>query len=280
MSALPKPRPAPADDRAADDRAADYPTADDRAADQRAVDHRAAMPPGDRAADHSRAGKGSVAWLLIAILSLVAFVFLTVAVASTVVNPFDQYWLAQARTLDSFPVIWNTISQSANIPLILVGVGMVVWLVWKKQRREALLVLLIFAAVTGTSEGVKQLLGRVRPSGTGDGIPGVPYSYPSGHELEALTIYGIAALRTWRSSHPLALRLVVVILVAIEIPLVGVARLALNTHYPTDVFAGVLIGIAALGLYAWLTRPGAWAVQPAGAPDEAPDEVRDAATGS
>jgi undecaprenyl-diphosphatase len=266
MSALPKPRPAPTDDRA------DH----DRAADGRASDHRSEVPAGDRAADHSGAGKGSFAWLLLTILSLVGFVFLTVAVASTVVLPFDQYWLAQARTLDSFPVIWNTISQSANIPLILVGVGMVVWLVWKKQRREALLVLLIFAAVTGTSEGVKQLLGRVRPSGTGDGIPGVPFSYPSGHELEALTIYGIAALRTWRSSHPLPLRLAVVILVAIEIPLVGVARLALNTHYPTDVFAGVLIGVAALGLYAWLTRPGAWAVQPAAATHQ----VRDAAKGS
>ena len=88
------------------------------------------------------------------------------------------------------------------------------------------------------------------------------YSYPSGHVLEAMTILGFVALRLWRSAVALALRLAVVILVVIDVVLVGIARLALNAHYPTDVLAGVLGAIGALGLYAWLTRPGAWADKP------------------
>jgi membrane-associated phospholipid phosphatase len=130
-------------------------------------------------------------------------------------------------------------------------------------------VLVMLAAVTAGSEGVKQLVGRVRPSGTGDGIPGVVYSYPSGHELEVVSILGIVAVRLWRSALALVLRAGVVILVGIEALLVAIARLALNTHYPTDILAGLLGGIAALSLYAWFTRPGAWADHPPAKPEEA-----------
>jgi undecaprenyl-diphosphatase len=217
------------------------------------------------------AGQANVGWLLIALLGLVGFVLLTVVVASKVVIPYDQSLLDLARSWNGYPDVWHAISESANIPLIVIGFGMIIWLFWKKRHREAVLVLLVLAAVTAGSEGVKQLTGRPRPSGTGDGIPGVVYSYPSGHVLEALTILGILAVRTWRSSRPLALRLALAIVVTIDVVLVGVARLALNAHYPSDILAGLLGGMGALGLYAWLTRPGAWADQPAGDSHEARD---------
>jgi undecaprenyl-diphosphatase len=117
--------------------------------------------------------------------------------------------------------------------------------------------------VTAGSEGVKQLVGRPRPSGSGDGIPGVIYSYPSGHVLEVLTILGLISVRSWRSSRPFRLRLALWLLVAIEVVLVGIARLALDEHYPSDLLGGFLGAIMALGLYAWFTRPGGWADTPA-----------------
>ncbi len=206
------------------------------------------------------AGAGS---LLIALLALLGFVAVTIAVASGFAFPFDQPWLVSARTLDGLPVIWQAMSQSANIPLIAIGVGFVLWLLWKKRRREAVVVILILVAVTAGSEGVKQLVGRPRPSGTGDGIPGVVYSYPSGHVLEVLTILGLITVRSWRSSRSVWLRLALVLVVTIEVVLVGISRLALNEHYPSDLLGGFLGAISALGWYAWFTRPGGWAGRPA-----------------
>jgi len=199
---------------------------------------------------------------------------LTVAAASHAVFPFDQSLLTFARSFDGTPLIWQAVSETANIPLIVIGFGLIGWLVWKKHRREALLVFLMLAAVTAGSEGVKQLVGRPRPSGNGDGIPGVVYSYPSGHVLEVLTILGIVAVRTWRSSRPLLLRLALPIIVVFEALLVGFARMALNAHYPTDVLAGLLGGTAALGLYIWFTRPGAWATKRAGDADESSSRAK------
>jgi undecaprenyl-diphosphatase len=225
------------------------------------ADASTATTHGDRAGERSRSSPAYAASLFIAVAALIGFALLTVAVASHVVFPFDQSLLATARTFDGTPIVWQAVSETANIPLIIIGFGLIAWLFWKKRHREALLVFLMLAAVTAGSEGVKQLVGRARPSGNGDGIPGVVYSYPSGHVLEVLTILGIVAVRTWRSSRPLLLRLVVPILVVFEALLVGFGRMALNAHYPTDVLAGLLGGTAAVGLYIWFTRPGAWATK-------------------
>ncbi len=223
-------------------------------------------PDGNGAADRSSDGGANARTLAIALLSLVAFVMLTVAVASRIAMPFDPPILAFARTLDGLPDVWRGLSESANIPLVVIGLGMVVWLFATHRRREAFVVLVMLAAVTLGSEGVKELVARPRPSGTDPGVPGVVYSFPSGHTLEALTILGIITIRGWRSSRPLAGRAAFTVIVIIWVILVGLARMALNAHYPSDILGGALGGIGALSLYAWSTRPGAWADQTAAHP--------------
>ncbi len=206
----------------------------------------------------------AAAWLVLAAACVAGFVLLTAAVLAHVVFSFDQPVVDAATAWTVSPDVWKAISESANFPLIAIAVVSVVWLIIRGRRREALLVALMLIAVTAGSEGVKQLTLRPRPeTGTASGIPGVVYSYPSGHVLEALTILGFVAIRTWRAVLALAIRAVLVVAVAAEVVLVGVARIALGAHYPTDVLAGLFGGLAALGFYAWLTRPGSWADRPA-----------------
>lgn len=201
--------------------------------------------------------------LALAIVSLTAFITLTAALLNHIVFPFDQPILGFFHGWDGWPALWNGVSQSANFPLIGIGVGLVLWLVSKHHYHEAVIVVLLLVAVTAGSEGVKELTARVRPAGNGDGIPGVVYSYPSGHILECLTILGTVAIRFWRTSGRYLLRIVLVIGVAIEVILVGIARMALNEHYPTDLLGGLFGAIAALCMYTWFTRRGGWAGEPA-----------------
>ena len=211
------------------------------------------------AADRVQAGSTDKAWLAIGLLSLGALAALTMTVALHFVFPFDQPLLSFARGLDGWPVVWQVMSQSANIPLIVIGIGLVVLLIWTHRYREAFLVAATLVAVTAGSEGIKELVARPRPSGTGDGIPGVVYSYPSGHVLEVLSILGMVTIRSWRSSRPLRLKQALIVLVTIEVVLVAIARLALDEHYPSDLLGGLFCALGALGLYAWFTRPGGWA---------------------
>jgi undecaprenyl-diphosphatase len=209
-----------------------------------------------------RSGSASVAWPILAVLGAVALVALTAALMAGVVFPFDRPLLEFAKAWSGPSITWELVSQSANFPLIFLGVGFVAWLLWHRRYREAALVIALLVAVTAGSEGVKQLTARQRPAGNGDGIPGVVYSYPSGHILECLTILGMIVLRFWRTTRRRRLAALLVVLVAVEVILVGIARVALQEHYPTDLLGGLFGAIAALGVYAWLSRPGGWADRP------------------
>lgn len=69
------------------------------------------------------------------------------------------------------------------------------------------------------------------------------YGLPSGHAQGSTTLWGgvaLAARRGW-----------VTALVAVFVVLMGLSRMALGVHYLQDVVLGTLVGLAALGVYAW-----------------------------
>jgi undecaprenyl-diphosphatase len=201
--------------------------------------------------DRRSAERISHAWLLLAILGFVAFAIVTGLVAARVTFWFDQPLLDLMRNLGGLAPLWNFISDASNYPMIAVGVGIVLWLLRAHRRREALLVIVVLAAATAGSELVKLLIARPRPAQTL--VEGVVYSYPSGHVLEALSIFGIIGLLIWRSASPRWLRVGVNLVFGVLVVLVGIARIALAAHYPSDVLGGAIVGIAVLATFAWLT---------------------------
>ena len=90
---------------------------------------------------------------------------------------------------------------------------------------------------------IKAGTSRARPYAVQPGItlcaaPLDQYSFPSGHTLHAVS-FSLVALLYYPSLSPLLLPFTVV---------VGLSRVALGLHYPSDVIAGALIGalVAAL----------------------------------
>jgi undecaprenyl-diphosphatase len=189
-------------------------------------------------------------WPFLATIGLGGFALITWVVASKTVIPFDKPLLDAAAGLGQYMVAWRDLSDSANIPLIVIGVAIVAFLLFTGKRAEAVLVIGVLAAVTAGSEAVKLLVARPRPPGFTNDAAGVVYSYPSGHVLEAVTIYGIIAILLWRSSLPTVIRVVVPIVFSVLIAFVAVARVAVGAHFPSDVLAGFLAGIGCLALFA------------------------------
>lgn len=210
----------------------------------------ATTDPRDQTSAHASAGWG---WPFLATVGLGGFAIMTWLVASKFVFPFDQPLLDAAAGLGQYMVAWRDLSDSANLPLIVIGVAIVLFLLFRKQRAEALVVIGVLAAITAGSEAIKQLVARPRPPGFDNNVVGVVYSYPSGHVLEAVAIYGIIAVLLWRSSAPRVIRVVVPILFAVVVTMVAVARVAVGAHYPSDVLGGFLAGIGALAVFALLS---------------------------
>ena len=95
-------------------------------------------------------------------------------------------------------------------------------------------------------------MARPRPPGA-DLIPTGGFSFPSGHALNSTATYGLLALVIWRTDLPRTLRLTVAVVVGVLLPiLIGLSRIALDVHHPTDVLGGWLAGIAFVALAATL----------------------------
>ena len=88
----------------------------------------------------------------------------------------------------------------------------------------------------------KQVVGRSRPEYPLMTIAG--FSYPSGHSLSAATIYLTLALIAGEAAGTFRTRAALLVLSSIVIGGVGLSRIYLGVHYPSDVLSGILLGSA------------------------------------
>ena len=105
-----------------------------------------------------------------------------------------------------------------------------------------------FFVASGLNAVVKALVDRDRPpEAIGfDALVGVPVSpsFPSGHAMSAAAVYMTVAYLAARLQRRRLSRSLTLLAAVIIIALIAVSRLYLGVHYPTDVAAGVIIGIA------------------------------------
>jgi undecaprenyl-diphosphatase len=107
---------------------------------------------------------------------------------------------------------------------------------------------------------LKYAFARPRPDVVPPTVEVFTASFPSGHAaLSAITYLTLAAI-LGRTQPAVSVRIYFIVLAAFVTGLVGVSRVYLGVHYPTDVLAGWCVGAAwALGCWAlmsWLQSRG------------------------
>lgn len=85
---------------------------------------------------------------------------------------------------------------------------------------------------------------RDRPALIADGVAASGlHSFPSGHTVVVITVYGLLAYLWCHASRSWAERLIIILGAVAWIAMIVSSRLALGAHWPSDVVAGVIIGI-------------------------------------
>ena len=132
---------------------------------------------------------------------------------------------------------------------ILMVLALLAWRRW----REAL-----FAACALGGSGLlnlatKQVFQRDRPSLWESVAPESTFSFPSGHAMGSMTLAVTVVLLAWHTRW----RWPAVIAAAVFVALVGLSRIYLGVHYPSDIIGGWAAGMAwVVGVYFAIYRGG------------------------
>lgn len=103
-------------------------------------------------------------------------------------------------------------------------------------------------------EIIKTTVARERPEVLDPILVERGFSFPSGHASLSMVAYGILAVLVSRSSLSRGTRRAVVGVVVPLVFLIGLSRVWLGVHYPSDVIAGWVAGATVVVVFASFTR--------------------------
>ncbi|MDM5192636.1 phosphatase PAP2 family protein [Bacillus hominis] len=113
---------------------------------------------------------------------------------------------------------------------------------WKKRYYAAMIVYPVGILVTHlVNKGIKEIVKRDRPS-LNEALDALGYSFPSGHAMLSIMTFGFLTYIIAANLKSIAGKCGITISMGILIILIGLSRVILNVHYPTDILAGYCAG--------------------------------------
>jgi len=195
-----------------------------------------------------RIALGSVLFfgMALALAALFFFAWMADEIAEGDTLRFDEYIRGFVHQF-AFPAL-TILMQIASflgstLFLTLFGISVVIALYLKKHRRGAIIFTITTIGASLLLVSLKLTFRRARPEPFFDTILPASYSFPSGHSLASFCFYGaLAAIITVRIEK-LWLKILFLLAAAILILLIGISRIYLGVHYPSDVLAGFAVGL-------------------------------------
>jgi undecaprenyl-diphosphatase len=197
---------------------------------------------------HAAVGALLLAGLAIIVLCVGFFALLADEVMEGGTQKFDDAVLLWMNRHASPPLTGLALDFTS------LGSGVVVWLVllaasvflWSSRHRWSVGLLWVSVLGAGLINTVmKTIFHRARPHL----FPWrTPYaglsSFPSGHSMTAMVCYATLAYLVARLAPTAFLQRFTIGMAALLILLIGLSRMYLGVHYPTDVLAGFMMGLA------------------------------------
>jgi undecaprenyl-diphosphatase len=211
-----------------------------------------------------RSGRGKPALLagfLLAACLILAFVLLVSAVKGGQTLSFDSHLLLALRSPDNItdPLgpIWveemfrDFTALGGTGVLLFVVLGAVVYFLLERKYRELNVLLVTFVGGLLLNTMLKIWFDRPRPDLVPHLAHVVDMSFPSGHTMLSAVAYLTLGALLARTQAKRRSRIFIMLIAALLTLLVGISRVYLGVHWPTDVMAGWILG-SAWTLLCWL----------------------------
>jgi undecaprenyl-diphosphatase len=130
---------------------------------------------------------------------------------------------------------------------VLLPATLILLLVFRRARERWWVWIALMIAAPALEGTLKAAIGRPRPEGPA-------FGFPSGHATAAAAFFG--AVLYLAGSLPARWRRLVRALAVVCIVLVGLARIVLRAHWPSDVLGGITLGLGLATIAAIVSERG------------------------
>lgn len=191
---------------------------------------------------------------------ILGFLALADAVADGAARRFDEWLLLALRSAGDlsdpigpkwFEEMMRDITALGGTAVLTLGVLAVTGFLALTRKTHAAVTVLV-AVVSGMvlSQAIKWAYARPRPELVPHGMETYSASFPSGHSMMAAVVYLTLGALLARHQAKRRMKVYVLVVAAVLTALVGISRIYLGVHWPTDVLAGWCLG-AAWAILCW-----------------------------
>ncbi len=200
-------------------------------------------------------------WIFAIILGALIFILIANAVSEGETNHFDLMILKSLRVQGNLhqPIgpewvefaMRDITSLGGGTVIVIITVVVVGFLLLQKNYNAMWLILIATFGGALVGLGLKELMGRERPPVIFHLVYVNTLSFPSGHSMISAVVYLTQAFLLSRIHKKKSIRVYIISVALILTFLIGISRVYLGVHYPTDVLAGWSIGFT-WALLCWL----------------------------
>ena len=141
----------------------------------------------------------------------------------------------QGHATPSLDSMMLALTQAGSgMALVPLNIGIVLLLIrWKRNTDAAFFAIAVSGAAL-LNFVAKLGFARARPDLWVSISPEVTYSFPSGHAMNSFALAGALVMLTWHSKW----RLPVAVVALSYVTIIGLSRIYLGVHFPSDILAG------------------------------------------
>jgi undecaprenyl-diphosphatase len=153
-------------------------------------------------------------------------------------------WVARLRTPRITGIMVDLTALGSATLVVLFTVVTFAILIVLRDRRGALHLVVASVGAWIWTTATKGLIEKARPIEVEHLVQVTGYSYPSGHSLAAAALYLTMAIVAGTQLRTVASKAVLFAGASLLVALVGISRVYLGVHYPSDVISGIALGTA------------------------------------
>lgn len=169
------------------------------------------------------------------------FILITILMITNNIKVFDEniYNYIYSFRSDLLDTIFKTITKLGNTLTVIIMVFVLLVFLGKENIYKLILTV---ATTVLTNQGLKHIIRRARPDHLRL-IKENGYAFPSGHSMISIALYGLLIYLVYKNIKNKFIKTILISILFILILGIGISRVYLGVHYPSDVLAGFSIAL-------------------------------------